>query len=224
MSGAWAVTYDDTLEVTIRRGGQVYEQQLGSDGGLIEITHEGQPLQFDLDCDRPAIVCPSEAWPQSISISQREVQFEHRIVATLPQQECLGDLVAPEASECGEGTLNPNCDRVCDGDVGVVERERFGVIGETGESFRLFLGSGIATNGVNCAMLGLSLADAGLQTEGVRDSEDWRAVAMTAGLVTVGYGGACLWAGDPDMDGGLEALVLSASIEFRTGFTGARVP
>ena len=28
-----------------------------------------------------------------------------------------------------------------------------------------------------------------------------------------------LWAGDPDMDGDLEALVLGASIKFTTGFT-----
>ncbi len=51
---------------------------------------------------------------------------------------------------------------------------------------------------------------------------DWSAVAMDAGLVTIGYAGGCLWAGDPNMDGQLEALVASASIKFTTGFTADR--
>ncbi|MCP4447764.1 MAG: hypothetical protein GY811_20865 [Myxococcales bacterium] len=45
---------------------------------------------------------------------------------------------------------------------------------------------------------------------------------VLGGLVTVGYGGACPWVGDPDMDGDLETLLLGASVEFRTGFTGER--
>ncbi len=224
VQGEWAVTYDDSLDVTIRIGGQVYDRQLGVGGGAIEITHNGQPLSFDLDCERPEVVCPSEAWPATIQIEQRNVQFEHRMIVTLPRQSCAGELVAPLADECGEGTLNPNCEQVCDGEVTVSERETFGVIGESGESFRLFLGAGIATNGINCALLGISLADATLDNEGAPGTEEWRSVAMSSGLVTVGYGGACLWAGDPDMDQELEALVLGASVEFRTGFTGARVP
>jgi len=38
----------------------------------------------------------------------------------------------------------------------------------------------------------------------------------------IGYAGGCLWAGDPDMDGELEAIVLGASVTFQTGFTGVR--
>ena len=86
------------------------------------------------------------------------------------------------------------------------DRERFGVIGETGDSFRLYLGAGLATNGINCALLGISLADAQLVNSG-EGTEDWRSEEMAAGLITVAYGGACLWAGDPDMDQELEALV-----------------
>ncbi len=220
--GEWDITYDDSLEVTIRIGGEVYNQQLGAAGGVINITHDGQPLSFDLDCERPEVVCPSEAWPESVEIEQRNVQFEHRMIVTLPQQTCSGELVAPAAEECGAGTLNPDCDDVCDGEVTVGERETFGIIGESGESFRLYLGAGIATNGINCALLGISLADANLDNEGEPGTEEWRSVGMSAGLVTVGYGGACLWAGDPDMDQQLEALVLGASVEFRTGFTGQR--
>ncbi len=222
VSGTWDMTYDDSLDVTIRIGGEVYDAQLGAAGGIIEITHDGQPLKFDLDCERPEVVCPSEAWPETVEIEQRNVQFEHRMIVTLPRQECTGELVEPAADECGEGTLNPECDNVCEGGISVAERETFGVIGETGETFRLFLGAGLATNGINCALLGISLADANLDNEGEPGSEEWRSVGMSAGLVTVGYGGACLWAGDPDMDGALEALVLGASVEFRTGFTGDR--
>ncbi len=222
VEGEWAIEYDDRLEVRIRIGGQVYDEVLGTAGGIVEITHNGQPLRFDLDCERAEVVCPSEAWPEVIEVEQRNEQFEHRMIVTLPKQECTGELRSPEPAECGEGTLNADCEQVCDGAIRVIERETFGVIGESGESFRLYLGAGIATNGINCAMLGVSLADASLVNEGEPGEEDWRSVEMSAGLVTVGYGGACLWAGDPDMDQGLEALVLGASIEFRTGFTGER--
>ncbi len=222
VSGDWTMLYDDMLEVTIGVGGQVYEERLSAEGGVIAIMHDGNALSFNLDCALPEVVCPSEAWPETISISQQDVQFEHRMIVTLPEQRCLGTLVVPEGDACGEGTLNPDCDLVCDGEIRVSNQERFGVIGESGESFRIYLGAGIATNGVNCALLGLSLADASLENEGTQGDDNWRTVGMNAGLVTVGYGGACLWAGDPDLDSDLEALVLGASVEFRTGFTGVR--
>jgi len=98
--------------------------------------------------------------------------------------------------------------------------EAFGVIGEAGESFRLYLGGGIVTNGLNCAMLGYSLADADLDTTGTR-GEDWEAVAMQAGLVTIGYSGACLFAGT--VDGTNQALLVGAEVKFTTGFTGAKL-
>lgn len=224
VTGEWDIEYDDALEVTIRIGGQVYDQQLGAAGGIIEIVHDGQPLSFDLDCERPEVVCPSEAWPASIRVEQRNEQFEHRMIVTLPTQECVGEVVSPTEEECGADTLNPTCEPVCNGEIRVSERETFGVIGEAGESFRLYLGAGIATNGINCALLGVSLADASLENDGEAGGDNWRSIGMNAGLVTVGYGGACLWAGDPDMDQELEALVLGASVEFRTGFTGVRAP
>lgn len=223
VSGTWAMTYADALDVTIRVGGAAYESQLAASGGVIEIEHDGRALRFDLDCARPEIVCPSEAWPQTISVAQRNVQYEHRMIVTLPAQECSEPLVAPSAEECGPTTLNPDCEEVCEGDISVRDRERFGVIDESGGSFRLYLGAGLASNGVDCALLGVSLADALLVNSG-EGTELWRSEAMTAGVVTVAYGGACLWAGDPAMDEELEALVAGASVEFRAGFTGARTP
>ena len=220
LTGAWNIEYDDRISVEVNIGGAVYEADLPANGGVFEIVHDGRPLSFDLDCGRPEIVCPSEAWPHTVDIEQREEKFEHRMIVTLPMQTCSTPLRAPAEGECGPDTLNPDCDSVCDGEVSVVERETFGVIGEDGSSFRLYLGAGIATNGFNCALLGVSLADADLENEGSSADADWNAVAMQNGLVTVAYAGGCLWAGDPDMDQELEALLIGASVTFRTGFTG----
>jgi hypothetical protein len=221
VSGSWDITYDDTLDVRITIGGAVYESQIGLNGGLVELTHNGRPLSFDLDCSRPEVVCPSEAWPESIRVVQQNVQFEHRMIVKLPEQTCSEALSDPLEGECGPGTLNPDCEQVCNGELIIEEHDRFGVIGEDGSSFRLYLGAGLATNGINCALLGVSLADADLITSG-EGTDDWYAEEMDAGLVTVAYGGTCLWVGDPNMDMELEAILLSASVEFTTGFTGAR--
>ncbi len=223
VEGTWAIEYDDVLDVTIKIGGATYTEQLGPQGGVINITHEGTPLSFDLDCDRPEILCPSEAWPATIEAEQRNDTFEHRMIITLPTQSCSGNLLEPDDAECGIGTLNEDCDMVCDGTMIVREVERFGVIGESGDTFRLYLGAGVATNGINCALLAASIADAELGTSGNADDGNWEAETMDAGLVTIGYAGGCLWAGDPDMDGELEAIVIGASITFRTGFTGVRL-
>lgn len=222
VTGDWAITYDDRIGVEVDIGGALYEDEIAATGGTVEIVHDGRTLSFELDCGRPEIVCPSEAWPEAVSAEQRNTELEHRMIVTLPTQRCDGTLRAPDDDECGEGTLNPDCESVCDGDIRVSQTERFGVIGEEGESFRLYLGAGIATNGINCALLGYSLADADLQTTGSADDGDWEAVAMENGLVTVGYAGGCVWAGNADLDPELEALLAGASITFRTGFTGER--
>lgn len=222
VTGTWQIEYDDTLDVEITIGGAVYTTQLGAQGGAFTITHDGKPLTFDLDCSRPEVLCPSEAWPTTVRAEQRNTTFEHRMIVTLPTQTCDGQLVAAEPSECGAGTPNPDCEQVCDGEVVHTDSERFGVIGESGDSFRLYLGAGVATNGFNCALLAVSLADADLVNSGSAEEGNWRADAMANGLVTAGYAGGCLWAGDPDMDGELEALVIGASVKLTTGFTGTR--
>jgi hypothetical protein len=221
-TGTWGITYDDRIGVEIKIGGAVYTDEIGAQGGVITIDHEGTPITFDLDCARPDIICPSEGWPAEVYVEQRNEEFEHRMIVTLPTQSCSGALIAPAPGTCGEGTLNPDCEQVCDGEVTTRNEERFGVIGETGDSFRLYLGAGLATNGINCALLAWSVADADLVTEG-EGTEAWVANEMTNGLVTVGYAGGCLWAGQTDPDPQLEALVIGASITFTTGFTGARL-
>jgi hypothetical protein len=143
------------------------------------------------------------------------------MIVTLPTQECAGSTVQPAPGECGAGTLNPDCEPVCDGEIITRNAERFGVIGEDGSSFRLYLGAGVVTNGINCALFAISLADAELISEGSPDA-GWRAVEMDSGLVTLGLAGGCLWVADTDMDPALEAAVIGAGIEITTGFTGTR--
>lgn len=222
VTGWWDIEYDDTIGIEVTIGGAVYTDELGAQGGSFIIDHNGQPFTFDLDCARPDVLCPSEAWPTEVLAEQRNTAFEHRMIVTLPTQTCEGALVAPATDECGPGTNNPDCEMVCDGPVTVRNEERFGVIGETGETFRLYLGAGVVTNGFNCALLGWSLADAELANSGTSADGDWMAEEMQNGIVEVGYAGGCLWVGDPDMDAELEALLISASIKFTTGFTGTR--
>lgn len=224
LEGEWTIAYDDTLAVELTLGGAVYTEEIGLEGGAFTIDHDGRPLTFDLSCERPEVVCPSEGWPASVSITQRNATYPHRMWVTIPRQQCDGALVAPAAEECGEGTNNPDCEMVCDGDIITRDTEHFGVIDEPGESFDLLLGAGVATNGINCAMLGVSSAHADLVTSGTAGEEDWTAEEMANGDVVVAYAGGCLWAGDPDMDAELEALLLSASVKFTTGFTGTRAP
>jgi hypothetical protein len=217
--GTWGITYDDTIGIEVKIGGAVYHSELGAGGGSFTINHQGKPYTFNLDCARIDVVCPSEAWPKSVVIEQRDVSRQHQMVVNLPQQSCMGTLMKPEPGTCGAGTTNPNCDLICDGGVTVATTEHFGVIGETGETFRLYLGGGIVTNGINCAMLGYSLADAELDTVGSAGM-DWEATGMSAGLVTIGYAGACLFAGQ--MDGTTQAVLVGAEVKFTTGFTGAK--
>jgi hypothetical protein len=222
VNGRWAVSYDDSLEVEITIGGSTYQAELPAGGGRVQIEHAGTAIEFDLDCSRPEIVCPSEAWPAEVTAEQREAAYPHRMWVRIPQQTCSGTLRQPSGGECGEGTLNPECEQVCDGEVLTTERDTFGVINDAGDRFDLLLGGGAATNGVNCVLLGISSAHATLVTSGSVDTADWTVDAMTDGEIVAAYAGGCLWVGDPDLDEELEALVLGASVKFTTGFTASR--
>jgi hypothetical protein len=222
VEAGWAIAYDDTLAVSISIGGATYDAVLPPEGGTVMVEHGGFTIPFTLDCTRPEIVCPSEAWPDMVTASQREAEYPHRMWVTIPQQSCSGETHAPAMNECGDGTLNPECAEVCDGEVVTTSVDTFGLINEPGTRFDLLLGGGIATNGVNCVLLGISAAHADLATTGSAETEDWVATDMQNGEVVTAYAGGCLWAEtSADMD--LQALVLGASVTFRTGFTGTRV-
>jgi hypothetical protein len=218
--GTWSIDYDNAIDVEVKIGGAVYSHELGAQGGSFTITHQGRPLTFDLDCSRPDVVCPGEAWPNQVVVEQRDVVHEHQMVVNLPTASCDRALTQPAPGTCGSGTSNPSCDLVCGGDITVHANAAFGVIGESGDSFRLYLGGGMVTNGINCAMLGYSVADATLVTTG-KGTEAWAATSMQAGLVTIGYAGGCLFAGAAP-DGTTQALLAGAELKFTTGFTGAR--
>ena len=217
--GNWSIAYDDQIGVEVKIGGATYNAQLGAQGGAFTITHEGVPYTFDLDCSRPDVQCPSEAWPDQVVIEQRDVQAQHQMVVDLPTATCDMPLAQPAPGSCGTGTNNPNCDLVCDGDVTVKTNEADGVIGEAGDTFRLYLGGGVVTNGLNCAMLGYSVADATIEASG-QGTADWEGTSFSAGLVTIGYSGACLFGGT--VDGTNQALLVGAELKFTTGFTGQK--
>ena len=222
MNGTWDITYDDRLDVEVKLGGAVYAETLPSSGGSFTVDHEGTPITFDLDCAKPEVICPSETWPMSVEAEHRNERFPHRFFVSIPRQTCGGTLVDADPAECGAGTNNPNCEQVCDGEMTTTNTEHFGVVNEPGTAFDLLLGAGVATNGINCALLGVSAAKANLESKGSAADGDWEATAMKSGEVVVGYAGGCLWAGDPNDDGTIEALTIGASVKFTTGFEGTK--
>src|SRR5262249_59652711 len=60
------------------------------------INHNGTPYTFNLDCSRPDIVCPGEAWPNQVIVEQRDVQHQHQMVVDLPSAKCDSALTQPE--------------------------------------------------------------------------------------------------------------------------------
>lgn len=222
VTGKWAITYGNTLAVKVTIGGSVYSQNLSASGGNFSITHQGKPYSFNLDCARPEVVCPSEVWPTTVDIDQRDAMYKHRMWVKIPTQQCSGMTMAPQASQCGSGTPNPECKPVCSGAVTTTTADAFGLISETGDRFDLLLGGGFASNGVNCALLGISGASATLLSTG--KGVDWQGTQMTNGSVKTGFAGGCLWVGAVDpLTGKPEALVLGASLEISTPFTGKRL-
>ncbi|HMY60152.1 MAG TPA: hypothetical protein PKL17_06875 [Pseudomonadota bacterium] len=222
VAGNWAISYGNTMSVKVTIGGVSYSQELTPSGGSFTIMHQGKPYAFGVDCSRPEVVCPSEVWPTTVMMDQRDTMYKHRMWVKIPVQQCSGVQVPPQSNQCGTGTPNPECKPVCTGAVSTSTADAFGLISESGDRFDLFLGGGFATNGVNCALLGLSAASAQIVSTG--QNIDWQATELRAGTVKTGYAGGCLWAGAVDpMTGKPEALVLGATVEISTPFTGKRL-
>jgi hypothetical protein len=131
--------------------------------------------------------------------------------------------MAPQASQCGSGTPNPECKPVCSGAVTTTTADAFGLISETGRPLRPAAGRWLRQQRRElCAMLGISGASANLLSTG--KGIDWQGTEMTSGTVKTGFAGGCLWVGAVDpLTGKPEALVLGASVEISTPFTGKRL-
>jgi hypothetical protein len=222
VSGEWAITWENNLDVEITIGGAVYTESFGAQGGIMDIDHNGTPISFDLDCSRPAVVCPSEVFADSASLAQSDVNFPRNVYVTVPTSVCGGNLVDADPAECGAGTNNEDCNQVCDGEITLGEAETFGRITLPNDELIVLLGATVASNGVNCALLGLSVARADLETTGSKSEGNWEAMSMPAADVITGFAGGCLWAGDVNDDGSIEAIAVGAAVKFTTSFTAQR--
>jgi len=221
-AGTWNVSYADNYDVTIRLGGAVYTEEIDLAGGVITIDHDGQPLRFDLDCSLEAVVCPSEVLPMSVEMTQSNEDFPHQVYMTIPGTRCTSEPVDADPAECGEGTANPDCAPVCDGEVVVEDVRIFGVIDEPGERLDAVLGVGATSNGVNCALLSLSTLTAAINATGSAEGGDWYAQSVD-GQITTAYAGGCVWVAET-VDAELEAVAIGATIEITTDFSASHAP
>ena len=71
-------------------------------------------------------------------------------------------------------------------------------------------------------LLTLSVASAEVESTGSSENNDWEAVSFPSADVVTGFAGGCLWVGDPDDDGTIEAIVIGASVKLSTGFTAEK--
>lgn len=219
MTGTWALSIDGTFDVDIDIGGAVYNGSLGAAGGVVTVEHDDEDLEFEVDCAADAIVCPNEVFPEEVDVTHRAAP--DRFDITIFEQTCQGDTVDPDPSECGEDTVNPDCEPVCDGTLITRQSSRAGWIveTETGMGIEVLLGGGFTSGGSSCALASWSIAEADLITEGAAEDGDWVATEWTDGLVTAIYSGGCLWAENVDLDPDVEASVINATVTITSGFT-----
>jgi len=221
-TGTWDVTYADNYDVTIHIGGAIQTQTVELTGGVITIDHMGQPLMFDLDCSLESIVCPSEVLPASVEMAHDNEDFPHQVYMTIPGTRCMSEPVDADPMECGEGTANPECAPICEGEVVVEDVRIFGVVDEPGEQLDAILSAGATSNGVNCALLSLSTMTADITSTGTAEDGDWSATSVD-GTITTAYAGGCVWVAE-SVDMELEAAALGATIEITSDFTASRAP
>ncbi len=108
VTGNWALSWDNNMDVTITIGGAVYEESLGAQGGVMTIDHEGTPITFELDCSLDVVVCPSEVWPAHMELEQRDEHFPRNVYMTIPISECDGQLTATDPADCSpEAEIGP---------------------------------------------------------------------------------------------------------------------
>lgn len=67
--GVWDVTYDDSMQVEFVVEEQVFTTRLDEPGGRVVVRDAGIGLEFEVDCSRPELVCPSEVWPRELGMA-----------------------------------------------------------------------------------------------------------------------------------------------------------
>ena len=210
VSGDWSVNYDNEIFVEIDVGGQVYTGSVFGTGGTVDFTHEGENFVFDLDCEQPEVLCPTEIFPDTITLDQRRFENRpHQVHMTINETYCSGEMVDLDesAGECG-GNTGISCDeQVCDGLMAERTSAKLGSISdpsaETGDtpdySIAISLGgviSGFATMHGVCLGLAASEAEAQLSYNGTYDPESNNMEGTQLdGEVVVVFAGTCLVGG-----------------------------
>jgi hypothetical protein len=204
MSGQWTLTFNDDLSVEVDVAGTVYNPALGGGESTVTVTHDGQPITYNVDCSRELIVCPSELLPPVVTITQTRVN-PRQVSVEITEQECRG--------EVAEG--------MCTGTVVERTTTRNGTITADGTGFTIILGGGVVVAG-SCALLAISVANGDLVTSG--SGSTLRADSIANGELITAFAGGCLVAGMADLDPGIEAAAVGATIQLRSTYTATRAP
>lgn len=237
MQGQWDVTYDDRISVEIDIGGSVYSGHVTGDSGSISFTHDGNDVNLPLNCSLAWVVCPSEIFPDTVELEQRQFQERpHQVHMTVNTTECAGSPRLPDesAGECDSSDENRPCDQeICD-DVIETSSTTIGTISDPGETserhpdfdINLLLGGDFAMPTANCVLTSWSIAQADITYTGYYDVDATEptmdGTGLTNGEIITEYGGACFWFEETAYTGDLRAALLGATITLTTGFTAEK--
>ncbi|MBI5501060.1 MAG: hypothetical protein HY907_12515 [Deltaproteobacteria bacterium] len=236
LRGSWQVTYDDSIAVEINVGGSTYTGTIAGTHGTVSFTHDGNPVELNLDCSTPFVRCPSEIFPATVTFEQRNFENRpHQVHMTVKEVQCTGTMRLPvEADgECG-GDTGLSCDvEMCDGTVIEQSNAALGSISNpvpadpvTGSTpaytLGLALGGGIAMPTLNCILLAASRADADIEYSGRYDPDEnsMAGTSLTDGAITTSYAGGCFWGGTGG--GAAAAALIGAEVRLTTGFTAVK--
>ena len=73
-AGTWDLTYDDSIEVTVRVGERELSARVGSEGGRVTLADGG--VDFAIDCSRDDVTCPAEVWPRELRLRADEKELD----------------------------------------------------------------------------------------------------------------------------------------------------
>ena len=202
MAGQWELSFNDDLSVEINVGGEVYNPTLAGGASSVSVVHDGEPVDFVVDCARELVVCPSELLPMRVSIAQ-SLANRRQISLEITEQECRGTVTE---GECSDTVITSTT-------------TRNGTIAADGTTFDIVLGGGaLASNG--CALLSLSIANGSLLTSGT--GAELTADEIVSGSLITAYGGGCLLVEDVDLDPAVEAAAAGGAIELRSTYSAVR--